>query len=185
MCEKKTLRYSILLQRRSLLPEYIEAASSRVVEAVKQRDDFLSATVVALYVSHQNEAPTDALIEWLLGKSKTVILPVVRHASMAFYQYHPAGMLKNRYGIYEPNPSIAAKVDLSACDLVVVPGIAFDRQGGRVGRGGGFYDRALSQLSVAKSPRRVGLAYDFQMVDVCPMDVHDVSMDDVIVIPSS
>jgi 5-formyltetrahydrofolate cyclo-ligase len=182
MSEKKTMRKFLQAKREALSLEFVQTAALIIVEKIKQREDFSSATTIAVYASFQNEVPTRLLIEFLLAEKKTVVLPVIKNQRMEFYLYRENGMLKNRYGISEPDPGCSEKIDLTACDLIVVPGVAFDARGGRIGRGGGFYDRALAGVAArTQRPRLVGLAYDFQMIDDCYVEAHDVLLDEVII----
>ncbi len=181
MSLKKNIRQQILLQRAALSSEFVDSAATIILEKIKYRKDFLSAKVIALYAAFNNEVPTRLLIDFLLAENKTVALPVIKNKHMDFYVYRENSMLKNHYGIEEPDPECSVKVELSECDLIVMPGVAFDVQGGRIGRGGGFYDRALALLPASRCQRFVGLAYQFQMIDNCYVEPHDVLLDEVII----
>jgi 5-formyltetrahydrofolate cyclo-ligase len=90
------------------------------------------------------------------------------------------GLVRGRYGVLEPAAERPAR-SIRATGLVLAPGIAFDLRGGRLGRGAGYYDRALAPIGKRRDgPRFVGVAFDLQIVDRVPMQRHDVFMDAVV-----
>jgi 5-formyltetrahydrofolate cyclo-ligase len=185
MPTKKSIRQTLLSQRNALSAHVVTLAATKILEKIKQRKDFLAAEVVALYSDFQNEVPTHLIIDFLLAQNKTVALPVIKNKHMGFYVHAADAVVKNSYGITEPDLKCSRQVALAECDLVVLPGVAFDARGGRVGRGAGFYDRALEKVvQCAQRPRLLALAYDFQLIDSCPTEPHDVRMDEVLVVPT-
>jgi 5-formyltetrahydrofolate cyclo-ligase len=113
---------------------------------------------------------TDLLISEAKKLGKTVALPRVEGESISFYQHSDNDhLVKGRFGIMEPLPQVGIK----GIDLLVVPGIAFDRRGYRLGYGKGYYDKFLS-----KNPTiSIGLAYSIQIVQIIPHGSHDRRMD--------
>jgi 5-formyltetrahydrofolate cyclo-ligase len=89
-------------------------------------------------------------------------------------------LMPGRFGIPEPDGFSLVTIMLPAIDIVIVPGVAFDAEGGRVGFGGGYYDCTLAWNRNARRPTLIGLAYDFQIVDRCPTDELDVPVDMVV-----
>ena len=150
--------------------------SDTIMQLVEQQDAFRRATVVLLYWSMADEVQTHAFVErWY--KAKTLLLPCVQGDDLVLRQYTGPECLVagEQFGIGEPTGPVWT--DLDAVVLIVVPGVAFDRQGNRMGRGRGFYDRLLKS-----TPRAVkmGVAYGFQMLDTIPMEAFDVPMNLVI-----
>ena len=86
-------------------------------------------------------------------------------------------MTEGNYGILEPKHT-TPKIDENLIDLAFIPGLAFDKRGGRVGYGGGFYDRFMNNMR--KEAKKIGLAYNFQILDEVPMEKHDLFIDGII-----
>lgn len=137
-------------------------------------------TVLA-YVSCGSEVDTRALIMEALKQKKRVIVPLTspegRQAGLSelhrFSDLSP-GPFKN---VLEPGPTFRKRVDPSEVELALVPGIAFDRQGGRLGQGGGYFDRLFPKMTAL----RWGLAYSIQIYPASlPMDAHDIRMDAIV-----
>jgi 5-formyltetrahydrofolate cyclo-ligase len=181
MSEKKLLREKINQHRQRLSVDAIEAAESSILKKIKQHLLFLQAHTCAVYCHLGNEVPTTRLLEFLIGNQVRVVIPKVSQQQLEFYEYRQEFLNTSAWGILEPDSTQCQRCSLSECDLVVVPGVAFDVNGGRLGRGAGFYDRALSELLLsAQRPYFIGLAYQFQMVESCFNESHDVMMDEVI-----
>ena len=150
--------------------------SETVMRGVEGLAEFRRAKVVLLYWSMADEVQTHAFVErWY--KEKTLLLPCVVGDDLVLRQYTgPECMTAGeQFGIGEPTGEVWN--DLEAVELIVVPGVAFDVQRNRMGRGRGFYDRLLKSTPNAV---KVGVAYDFQMLDSIPTEPHDVKMDRVI-----
>jgi 5-formyltetrahydrofolate cyclo-ligase len=178
---KKSIRKRLLNQRRQLSSVAIANAEKKIFNKIKNHPFFLNSKCCALYYPIQNEIPTQKIIDFLCQHHVKVILPRMTDKGLIFYEYKEQYLIGNHLGIAEPNPDYCNEVPLLCCDLIVVPGVAFDRQGGRIGRGAGCYDRALAPLlTEEKKPRFIGLAYGFQQVDQCYAQAHDITMDEVI-----
>ena len=148
-----------------------------IVDSVKQ---FLAdANIIVAYYSLPDEVDTHNLINDLLAAGKKVYLPrVISDSQMVLCRYTGADSLsEGAFGIMEPvgEPMPADEV----IDVVLVPGMAFDAQGNRLGRGKGYYDRFLSALSNPR-PRLIGVCFDFQKVDVVPTEPNDIRVDIVV-----
>ena len=133
------------------------------------------ARCIACYVSIKNEVDTKTVIQKAIDSGKQVGVPVTREDGDMNFQAI-AGLSDLRpvhYGLREPVPD-SQKVLLShTIDLILIPGIAFDRRGHRIGSGGGYYDRFLARTEAV----RIGLSYAFQIIDRVPAEPHDVKMD--------
>ncbi|MFC4100848.1 5-formyltetrahydrofolate cyclo-ligase [Paenibacillus xanthanilyticus] len=143
------------------------------------------------YVSFRSELDTAPLLEWGFMNGKTVIVPrcIPEDRSMELYAISSLDMLvPGAYGIMEPDPALAARVDLARTmpQAIVVPGLAFDVEGGRLGYGGGYYDRFRDRITMAAAsqgcpvPPWIGLGFDMQLVESVPMEAHDARMDAIV-----
>ena len=162
--------------KRAVTPEEKLRRSETVMRGVEALPEFQRARVVLLYWSMADEVQTHAFVErWY--KEKTLLLPCVDGDDLRLRQYTgPECMVAGeQFGIGEPTGE--EYTDLDAVELIVVPGVAFDRQNNRMGRGRGFYDRLLKSTPNAV---KIGVAYDFQILDSIPVEPHDVKMDRVI-----
>lgn len=134
------------------------------------------SSVVLAYYSLPDEVCTHALLDELVAAGKTVLLPrVVDDATMDLCRYSGESDLREgAFHILEPAGECFT--DMSLIDTVLVPGMAFDVQGHRLGRGKGYYDRLLSGLTC----RKIGVCFDFQKVVEVPVDAYDIPVDIVV-----
>jgi len=145
-------------------------------------EEFKKARVVMFYVSLKDEVDTLAMIDEALKAGKRIAVPVILKKENRLI----AGEIHNRledlesqhFGIYQPRQDRVKEVPLDDIDLVVVPGVAFDRKNIRLGRGHGYYDKFLSGLP--KRTKTIGLAFDFQVLEDLPQDPHDVPVSKII-----
>ena len=137
---------------------------------------------VAAFYSFQNEPDTKNLIEHLWSKEKEVFLPVTHEGSLKFFNYHSdSRLIKNRFGIYEPDISQNEEIHIQSLDIILMPLVAFDRSCNRIGMGSGFYDKALSVLDASLSKTHlIGLAYDFQKMEHIEPNKWDIPLDCVV-----
>jgi 5-formyltetrahydrofolate cyclo-ligase len=171
---KKSIRTEVLARRRHLAAETCLQWSLLVQERLLESSEFLNATAVALYSPVQNEVFTELIFNQALAQGKLVTYPRVRGNELEFIQVAETAELKpGTFGVLEPT---GERVVSSAClDLVVVPGVAFDLGGHRLGYGKGFYDRCLH--GKRRPGFLAGLCFELQMVDNLPAEAHDVRMD--------
>lgn len=165
---KRVLRERIKVLRKSLAaPD-----PSSVVEGILSLPQWKSASTVLLYHALPGEVDLTVLMD---VPGKRVALPLVEGDSLLLKEYLPGTLVRGYAGIMEP-PFSAPDVELSEIGLAIIPGVAFDPEGHRLGRGRGFYDRLLPGL---RCPL-VGAAYSWQMVEKVPTDPWDVSLDLVV-----
>jgi len=131
--------------------------------------------VIGCYVALPYEVQTWWLIETMLSKDKRVAVPVMeeqtRDLAICEVRDPRAELTPGRFGIWEPAPSMRRPVAVEDPDLVLVPGVAFDRRGHRLGHGHGYFDRLLTRLP--ETTPTVGLAFEFQLLDHLPTTAHD------------
>lgn len=166
---RKALRQQIRRQRRSLSVTEQKQHAKQLCQHIRHQPWFRRAHKIALYLPNDGEISPEPLIRlcWQLGK--VVYLPVlhpIHHNRLWFLPYSQSSPMRlNSYGISEPKLQCTPKTPAWALDLVFLPLVAFDTQGGRLGMGGGYYDRTFSfrlQCKGIKGPRLIGLAHELQ-----------------------
>jgi 5-formyltetrahydrofolate cyclo-ligase len=178
---KLVLRQRVLAIRDAVPPALRSAASDAIVARLLARPDFLSARAVLLTLPFGSEWDTLALVRAALAAGKTVAMPRVDKASRMLALHAIADPMQDIGAGYrdipEPLPACPA-VSRDAIDFVLVPGVAFDPKGRRIGYGGGYYDRLLPLLSPRAA--RVAGAFELQIVDRVPDAPHDVAVDAIV-----
>ena len=141
---------------------------------------------IAIYLSNDGELDTSLLIKELWNLNHVVYLPIIHPfngANLLFQRYEKnSPMRANRYGILEPKLNCSQICPLTALDYLLMPLVAFDKQGNRLGMGGGFYDRTLARLHEQnwQKPQLIGLAHECQKVDALPIESWDVPLKTII-----
>ncbi len=178
---KRAMRARILSAREQLTVAASAQASRAICTALAARPDFQRAHAVLLTLAFGSEWDTTPLVDAALGQSKTVALPRVNPATRTLDLCAVADVLRDvapgYRGIREPLLHCPL-VDPAAIDWVLVPGLAFDLEGRRLGYGGGFYDRLLPTL--APGVPRVAAAFEVQIVDRVPASRHDLAVDAIV-----
>jgi 5-formyltetrahydrofolate cyclo-ligase len=175
---KAELRRRLAIQRRSRRDE-LAAAARTLVEIVVDRLASTHATRVGIYAALPDEVDTRPLFERLRAMGIGVAFPRVSENGVLDFAEAAewAGLQRGRLGALEPGPG-SAPFELVMSDWLLVPGVAFDRAGRRLGRGGGWYDRTLRHLrDIGRRPFVVGIASAFQIVDAVPADAWDEPVD--------
>jgi 5-formyltetrahydrofolate cyclo-ligase len=175
---KSELRRRLAERRRALSAAQARAAAEACAEHLLAEAGIRAARRVALYAALPDELPTRPLFEVLAELGIARLLPRQRaDGGLSFARVERwEDLVPGRHGVPEPPPS-AAPVRLGPGDWILVPGLAFDAAGWRLGRGGGVYDRALARLT---GPRCAGLGYAFQLVERVPRDSHDRPVDAIV-----
>lgn len=170
--DKRSLRKTMRSRRTAHIPSALIA--QQACAHVARSKPFLEANRVGLYVGARGELDVTSLVATALDAGKQVALPrVLGPGAMAFLRYRQgAELVPNRFGILEPDAQ-SEPLPAQTLDLIVVPGLAFDRLGNRLGTGHGYYDRAMAH---APDSFLVGIAFAFQLVEQVPTGVHDLPM---------
>lgn len=172
--DKNRVRELLAQKRRLMSKEEIAEQSSRVLAAVEQMPCFQSAKTVLIYYPTHNEVDVLPLIK-RYKKEKTFLFPVVHRKAMTACPYEGnAKMHRGKFNIPEPT----TEPYMGHIDLVLVPGVGFDKKGNRLGRGGGYYDKFIARLD--KKTLLVGVGYDFQLVEEVPANRLDKRLDFVV-----
>ena len=174
---KDDLRREIRQTKRQFTPQQLEELSLPVIRRL--RPLLAEAKTIMAYYSLPDEVNTHALIDDLVAEGKTVLLPkVISDDTMELRRYTDlADLQEGAYQILEPVGE--PFTDFAAIDLILVPGLAFDAAGHRLGRGRGYYDRFLHSRNRPYCVK-IGVCFDFQKVDEVPVDAHDMAMDKVV-----
>lgn len=173
----------VILARKDLLTKEEQAKKS---EAIHRRllslPAWEEATLVMIYVSFGSEVSTDYLIKKALAQGKRVAVPYCyreeRKLTASIIYDYPGDLIPRTWGILEPRPESLRPIDPSYIDLCLVPGVAFDIFGNRLGYGAGYYDRFLPGLR-AGTPK-IALAFEIQIVDTVFPTPRDVPVDLII-----
>lgn len=174
--DKKELRARIREKKRAMTPDQIEEASRRLAELFFETEQYKSARTIYGYLPYNQEVRTVPILEQALRDGKKIAVPKVYGEEMRFISMSDLSKVEKGYaGIPEPTEDGPVADDRRA--LVLMPGLAFDPQGHRIGYGGGFYDRFL-----AKEPEHptVALCYAFQMLPQLDTEDFDIPVDCVL-----
>ncbi len=157
--------------------------SRTIVQDIVETSVYRRSDRIMAYASFGSELRTDEFVRHVLDQGKTLLLPRVdrQKGSLDIYRVRdPVRDLRGgTWGIREPRPDRCARVGPHAIDFVLVPGVAFDTRGTRLGYGGGFYDKLLAD-GLSPGAWLVAGAFETQMVEKVPLDEHDVPMDVVV-----
>lgn len=179
--QRRELRQRLAEQRRALTPSQRIAAAQGLRRSLEQLPEYLTDSRVAGYWASHGELPLNLVIPPLAARGQQFLLPVIgKDQRLRFAPWQSGEEVQpNRYGIPEP---VAPNELLEPfqLDLVLVPLLGFDRRGNRLGHGGGYYDRSFAFLNEQVRPTEpllVGIAYDFQELEIVNREAWDVSLD--------
>lgn len=171
---KQELRIRFRALRDAIPGARRRAAAAAIGRHLEALPEYRASDGVLFYASFGSEVPTTGLMRDSAALGKQVALPRMESRDLRIHLWDPAvPLVANRHGVPEP-PADGPLMGLSAIDLIIVPGLAFDRRGSRLGYGGGYYDRLLKQ---APHAYRVGIGYELQLVPSLPSTHLDVAMD--------
>lgn len=173
---KSELRKAMRTLNRGVEAARRAAVSLQLVARVESLPFFAQARTVGLYCALPDEPDlSEGLRRW--SGPKRLALPRVEGDAMRLFDYDPRTLVRGAFGILEPGPE-ARLCPPGEIDLLLIPGVAFTREGARCGRGRGYYDRYLSQPGFRGV--KIGICYAHQVVDDLPLEAHDVRMDGLI-----
>ncbi|MFQ6115240.1 MAG: 5-formyltetrahydrofolate cyclo-ligase, partial [bacterium] len=174
--QKREIRKRLEKQRRELSRAWVDSKSSVIIEHLKKLPEFQSSRTIHCYVAWRNEVNTHGLIKELLDRGRTVAVPAVDLPNHTLFHSRIVDfrdLKPGAFGILEPPRELILPIQLSEIDLIIVPGVAFDLRGYRIGFGGGYYDDFLSKVRAAK----IGLTFQFQIVEKIPTRSQDERVD--------
>lgn len=168
MNKKDEIREEIKTKREALDPVKKEKLDKLIFEKILGIPDYQKAKTVLVYMAFKNEVDIVELI-----RDKQIVLPRVDGERLELYRIESLDDLEEgAFGILEPKKT-CKKINPDEIDIAFIPGVAFDKKGHRIGFGKGFYDRLNKKLKCQK----IGIAYDFQIVEEIPFECHDVPVD--------
>ena len=179
---KQELREDIAAIQSTLAEEEVADQTGKIEERLYGFANFLESKIVLLYINGKHEVSTKGIIRRSFDLDKIVVLPAfdtATHEITLMKIDNPDRDLKlGPRNIPEPDRKRCKKVPVESIDIAIIPGTAFDEKGGRIGTGGGYYDRLIPKLSI--TTRKVALAYENQMIPQVPIEAHDKHVDIII-----
>lgn len=177
---KSVLRKAIVARREEMDADARDALSLAIIEKLIHLDCYRRSGVVLAYVGFGSELRTDAFVHRVLDDGKVLLLPSVNREERRLDLYEvedPARDLDaGTWGIQEPNPDLCSRTGPESIDFALVPGVAFDARGARLGYGGGYYDKLLTDCP-EPHPFLVAAAFELQVVGEVPVEDHDMRVD--------
>ncbi|MGZ4164256.1 MAG: 5-formyltetrahydrofolate cyclo-ligase [Tumebacillaceae bacterium] len=172
--DKKALRKELLAKRQTLSAEQRAAYGRAILQHLSAMPEMQAAQTILMYLDFRGEVESEGLIEWGLAQGKTVCAPITvveERRLIPVKMTSPTDVQLGAYNIREPILREGFEVAVEAIDAVVLPGVGFDRHGGRLGYGGGYYDRFLPRLRPGVP--KIAVAYELQVLDDVPREPHD------------
>lgn len=187
MSSKKKIRLGIRQQRQALSEVQQRDAGADVLTQLRKIPFFIRANKISVYLANDGELPLDYIVDFCWIRNKFCYLPVLFGKNTRRMHFAPfaadSSLVMNSYGIPEPDVKIKNQLKPQQLDLILLPLVAFDANGNRLGMGGGFYDKTfefLRRRKIWRKPKLVGVAYDFQQVENLPTDKWDVPLDYIV-----
>jgi len=180
--EKSQLRKQLRARRRALSAVQQQNAARDLFALIKRQPAIRKANRVAFYWANDGELNVEHVINWCLQNKKRCYLPILKSLSSQELLFLPfdqhTSFKKNRFGILEPQVPRHRALPPWQLDIIFLPLVGFDRDGGRLGMGGGFYDRAFAfkQRSLSAKPCLLGVAHSCQEVDSLPLQSWDIPL---------
>ena len=175
---KKEIRKSIIEKRNKIKNKDKTSMDKKIIESFKKEDSYKKARGIFIYIGFGSEINTKVIIEDALKKGKEVYVPKVKGKEMLLIKIDSLeNLVTSSYGILEPIGD-NNNFDVDKLDLLVMPGVAFDNSGNRIGYGGGYYDRFLEKNKT--NAEKIALAYEFQILNSINNEKHDVNVDKII-----
>ena len=183
MTYKTSLRKEKIQERDSISKKERDLAEKKTASLFMDMFSELKFKKVSIYIPIHNEVPTNRIIQLIIGSNTKCFLPVINqdlnNKNMRFAEFnHETALVKNKFDISEPISGTFENA--SQLDLVVIPLVAFDNEGFRLGMGKGYYDFTFGTSKINRKPLFWGLSYDFQKTDSCYPEDHDLKMEAVI-----
>lgn len=182
MESKKELRKRILITRNNMDKEDVVSKSNMIMNKLTELEEYTKSNTVFVYMSFGNEVVTFELVKRMLSENKRVVIPYTDTKNTVIIPSQlksiEEDLVLSDFGYYEPVYDKINVVEPEEFDLIVTPGLVFDRQLNRVGFGKGYYDRIL--VRKRKDAKAIAVAFDFQVLDEVPSEEHDVKMDMII-----
>lgn len=178
--EKKIIREQILNNKEELDKNCLKSYSDSIINKLYNTDYYKNAKTIMTFISFGAEVDTHEFIKDSISKGKRIVVPITIAASKELRLSEVFNFEELEIGFYNiltPKEEFIRYVDSSEVDLIIVPGVAFDRNGYRIGYGGGYYDRFLSKLDHIT---KISLAFDMQLIPKVPHENFDIPVNYII-----
>jgi 5-formyltetrahydrofolate cyclo-ligase len=176
---KKILRNKHISIRKNMDKAVRKAANASIYELLINHPDVVKSRNIMLYASTEDEVSTRELATHLLKENKNIFFPVIEGDKIKIAGVNKIeDLCPGRFNIDEPCPEKRKYEDPNMLDLVIVPGVSFTPDGTRLGRGGGYYDRFLNNIS--EKTKAIGICYKDNIETELPADSYDISVDEVV-----
>lgn len=172
---KSQIRVRFLKRRERLSSRVKSVKDKKIIDRLIKFPLFRASSEFFTYLSHRGEVSTDMLIEKFFGKKKIVVPKIKAYAICLYELHHPKEFKRGKFGIREPKFCLPKRV-WSEINVALIPAVAFDHSGHRIGFGGGYFDRLLKKLHCTT----IGLAYEFQIIDKVPVHSYDLPVDYIV-----
>ena len=173
---KNELRNNVIAIRNALSAQEIEQKSKTIIKKLFTLSEYQNANTIMAYVDFRNEVPTSGIIQDALANGKKIAIPItdIKNKKLTPSLLHdfPGDLAPGAWGILEPRPECIRPIDPEEIDLVIIPGVAFDEAGNRLGYGGGFNDRFL--LRTRRDVIVLALPFELQIQSHVYPDKHDI-----------
>lgn len=180
--KKQEIRTSMAARMAALAPDQMAARTKAIEDRLFEFANFLEARIALLYTPLPGEVPTAEIIRRSYLYNKIIVLPTfdpVRHRmTLLKVDDVDRDLMRGSRGNLEPDPARCKAVPLDCLDIAIIPGLAMDEKGARIGSGQGYYDRIIPDLPI--TTRKVGLIFEDQILPAIPMESHDKHIDIVI-----
>lgn len=183
---KSIIRTYIRTLRHSIKPSEQYIAAQLITNKILTLKALHHSINIAAFISIDGEISTDLIIQTLLSINKRVYLPILpknQSHSLLFAQYTlPTPLIKKKFNIYEPKYDPSSVINPTMLDIILIPLVAFDEYGSRLGMGGGFYDKTLHHQNLKSNCICIGLGYDFQKIptQILPISEQDIKLSKII-----
>ncbi|NBI06254.1 5-formyltetrahydrofolate cyclo-ligase [Senegalia massiliensis] len=179
--EKKELRKIVLKERKKLNKDAVNSLSDKIISYLIKMKEFKQSETIMVYLSFKQEVDTFNLIDKMRGLGKKVVITYTDKKENVLIPCRlidlEDSLEKNPFGYLEPKEDSIEKVNPSEIDLIITPGLAFDKKGNRVGYGGGYYDKLLKS---APQATKIAVSYDFQIFSEVPSEKFDIPVDYIV-----
>jgi 5-formyltetrahydrofolate cyclo-ligase len=179
---KREIRHDVAKTIQAIPDEELQVKNTKIENRLFEFANFIEANISLLYLPHEHEVETKHIIQRCFDYTKLIVLPAfdIDDFSMTIYKVDNLedDLIPGPRGVLEPDPGHCKVVPIERIDIAILPGVALDEKGGRIGSGEGYYDRFLPRLPI--TTRKVALAYECQIVQQIPMESHDKHVDIII-----
>ena len=179
---KSQIRTDVAAALAALTDEQVAEKTSAIEKRLFDFANFLEAKVALLYVNNDNEVATPSILKRTHAYNKIIVLPAFNTETYGMALMKVDALEKDLTpgprGVLEPNPERCKDVPIERIDIAIIPAVALDEKGGRIGSGEGYYDRLIPELSI--TTRKVALAFEEQIIPQVPIESHDKHIDIII-----